>query len=213
MSLLAQPHPGFFEVLASRRAYTSLFYLLLSLATGVLAFTYAVTGLALSLGLAILVIGLPVALLFLLGARLLSVAEAHLLRALVAAEDREGPSLLPRGEGLVDRLRTLLGERRTWTSLLYLLLLMPLGIAYFTTLVSLLATSFGLLAVPVARLLHTTGTFSLDLSYGGWIQAHPNSAALLCGLTGLLLLPLTLHLAILLGRFQVWLASHLLVKA
>ncbi|MBK9798102.1 MAG: sensor domain-containing protein [Holophagaceae bacterium] len=213
MSLLAQPHPGFFEVLASRRAYTTLLYLLLSMATGILAFTYAVTGLALSLGLAILIIGLPVALLFLLGARLLSVAEAHLLRILVDEEDGEGPALLPRGEGLVDRLRALLGERRTWTSLLYLLLLMPLGIAYFTTLVSLLAASFGLLAVPVARLLHTTGTFSLDLSYGGWALAHPNSAALLCGLAGLVLLPLTFHLAMLLGRFQIWLAGHLLVKA
>jgi len=213
MSLLAQPHPGFFEILASRRAYTTLLYLLLSLATGILAFTYAVTGLALSLGLAILVIGLPVALLFLLGARLLAVAEVHLLRVLVDEEDGEGPALLPRGEGLVDRLRALLGERRTWTSLLYLLLLMPLGIAYFTTLVSLLATSLGLLAVPAARLLHATGTFSLDLGCGGWALAHPNSAALLCGLAGLVLLPLTFHLALLLGRFQVWLAGHLLVKA
>ena len=30
---------------------------------------------------------------------------------------------------------------------------------------------------------------------------------------GLALLPLTFHLALLLGRFQVWLAKHLLVNA
>jgi hypothetical protein len=42
---------------------------------------------------------------------------------------------------------------------------------------------------------------------------HPNQAVILCGLVGLLLVPLTLHLALLLGRFQVWLARHLLVRA
>jgi hypothetical protein len=43
MSLLAAPHPGFFEVMATRRAYTTLLYLLLSMATGILAFTSVVT--------------------------------------------------------------------------------------------------------------------------------------------------------------------------
>ena len=35
---------------------------------------------------------------------------------------------------------------------------------------------------------------------------------LVCGLVGALLLPLTLHLGVALGRFQGWLARQLLVR-
>jgi hypothetical protein len=212
MSLLAPPHPGFFEILAMRRAYTTLLYLLLSMATGIFAFTYAVTGLSMSLGLAILIIGIPVALLFLAGTRLLAVAETHLLKLLVGGEGSEAPTLLPRGEGLLDRTKTLITDPRTWTSLLYFLLHLPLGVAYFTTLVSLLSLSLGLLAVPVARLFQATGSFDFDLGGTVWTLAHPNLAAALCGLAGVALLPLLFHLGLLLGRFQLWLAKHLLVR-
>jgi hypothetical protein len=213
MPLLSPPHPGFFEVLATRRAYTTLLYLLCSMVTGILTFTYAVTGLSLSLGLAILIIGLPVAAAFLAGTRVLSVAEVHLLKALVGAEGSEAPTLLPAGEGWLARLKALVTDRRTWTSLLYFLLLLPLGIAYFTLLVTLLTTGLALLAVPVLRLLHLGASFTGDLGGVAWVTAHPGLAVALCGLAGLALLPLTFHLALLLGRFQVWLARHLLVRA
>lgn len=212
MSPLSLPHPGFFEVLATRRAYTTMLYLMLSMATGICTFTYVVTGLSLSAGLAILIIGIPVALTFLLGARLLSVGEVHLLRFLVGDGDPEAPALLPAGIGLWERLKGLLGDRRTWTSLLYLMLLMPLGIAYFTTLVSLLSVSLGFLSVPVARIFQVTGHFDVDLGGLAWASLHPNLTALLCGLAGLALVPLVFHLGLLLGRFQVWLARHLLVR-
>lgn len=213
MPLLSPPHPGFFEVLSSRRAYTTLLYLLFSMVTGILTFTYAVTGLSLSLGLAILIIGIPVAVAFLAGTRLLSVAEVHLLKTMVGAEGSEAPALMPTGEGWLARTKALVGDPRTWTSLLYFVLLMPLGIAYFALLVSLLATSLALLAVPVLRLLHVGGSFTGDVGGVLWISAHPGLAVVLCGLAGLALLPLTLHLALLLGRFQIWLARHLLVRA
>ncbi|HEY3399890.1 MAG TPA: sensor domain-containing protein [Geothrix sp.] len=211
--LLVPPHPGFFEVLAARRTYTTLLYLLLSLATGILTFTFAVTGLSLSLGLAILIIGIPVAVAFLAGTRLLSVAELHLLKALVGDEGSVAPALLPAGEGWLAQLKALASDRRTWTSLLYFLLYLPLGIVYFTLLVTLLTTGLALMAVPAASLFHATGSFSLDMGGPAWLVAHPNLAATLCGLTGLALIPLTFHLALLLGRFQIWLARHLLVHA
>ena len=49
----------FFSVYSDPRAYVSLFFMFLSLVTGCVYFTFAVTGLSLSLGLAILIIGLP----------------------------------------------------------------------------------------------------------------------------------------------------------
>jgi len=213
MSLSSPTHPGFFEVLATGRAYTTLLYLLLSLATGCFAFTFAVAGLSLSLGLAILIIGLPVALAFLAGTRLLAVAETHLLKLLVGGGTAEAPALLPEGEGWLGRVKALVLDRRTWTSLLYFLLHLPLGIAYFTLMVTLLSLGLGLLALPLARLFLAPGAISLGVGGGAWMVAHPDLALVLCGLAGLFLLPLTLHLALLLGRLQVWLARHLLVRA
>jgi hypothetical protein len=153
-----------------------------------------------------------VAVAFLAGTRLLSVAEVHLLKALVGDGAVEAPALLPVGEGWLGRMKVLVSDRRTWTSLLYFLLLLPLGIAYFTLMVTLLSLSLGLLAVPLAHLFHFNGSFNMDLCGGAWILAHPGLPMFLCGLAGLLLLPLALHLALLLGRFQAWLARHLLVR-
>src|SRR5690606_19730899 len=62
----------FFGVVADPHTYGSLFYMLLSLATGVFYFTWVVTGASLSAGLLVLIVGVPLLLLFLLSVRLLS---------------------------------------------------------------------------------------------------------------------------------------------
>ncbi len=55
----------FFGVAADPRAYGAVFYMLLSMATGIFYFTFVVTGLSLSAGFAVLIIGIPFFLLFL----------------------------------------------------------------------------------------------------------------------------------------------------
>src|SRR5450755_1148462 len=50
------PLARFFGVYLDPRSYTSLFYMLLALATGIVYFTFVVTGLSLSAGFAVLVI-------------------------------------------------------------------------------------------------------------------------------------------------------------
>src|SRR5262249_13245837 len=57
--------PGLFGVLVDPKAYGALIYMVLSLATGIFYFTWAVTGVSLTIGFAILIIGIPFALLFL----------------------------------------------------------------------------------------------------------------------------------------------------
>src|SRR5690606_40469066 len=54
----------FFGVAAEPRTYAALFYMLLSLATGIFYFTWVVTGVSLSAGLAVLIIGIPFLVLF-----------------------------------------------------------------------------------------------------------------------------------------------------
>jgi len=211
MPAIAAPLTGYFAILASPRAYATLGYLLLSMATGIFAFTFAMTGLSLSLGLAVLIVGIPFAVAFLALARMLAVAEARLLRVLVDPEAPTAAPLLPTGAGGMARIQALVTDRRTWTSLAYFLLLLPLGIAYANVLAALLIVAFGLMAAPLVALFAAPGTVSLEgLQLVG---NHPTLLLAACGLVGALLVPLTLHLGLVLGRFQSWVARHLLVRA
>ena len=56
----------FFGVFTEQRAWGALLYLVFALGTGIIYFTWAVTGFSTSAGLLILIIGIPIAMLFLL---------------------------------------------------------------------------------------------------------------------------------------------------
>src|SRR3982074_3098004 len=72
----------FFGVYQDPRAYTSLFYMLLTLATGIVYFTFVVAGLSLAAGFAVLVIGVPFFLAFIGIARVIALGEGRLLEAM-----------------------------------------------------------------------------------------------------------------------------------
>lgn len=211
---MSQAPGGFFEVLFHPKAYTSALYLMISMVTGIIAFTWAVTGISLSLGLLVLIIGLPFALAFLVSARGLAQVELALMDGLLDANLPRPAPLLPRGDSFLLRLKHLVCDRLTWTTLLFQLAQLPLGLFYFTLMTVLASLGLGFLAAPFARfaghgVLQVEGLPD-QLS---WIAAHPTQTSLLCALAGLLLLPGTLHAALFLGRFQAWLAGKLLVRA
>jgi uncharacterized membrane protein len=139
----------FFSVYSDPRAYVSLFFMVLSLVTGCVYFTFAVTGLSLSLGLAPLIIGLPVFLGFIGITRVISLSESRLLEAVSGV--RMPRRLVHPGapSGLVPRILKMLKDARTWTTLIYLWMMLPLGIVYFTTAVTGLAVGVSFLFVPV----------------------------------------------------------------
>ena len=68
----------FFGVAADLRAYACLFYLFASLALGILYFTIAITGISLSLGLLVLIIGIPFVVGFLTAVRGIAVVEGRI---------------------------------------------------------------------------------------------------------------------------------------
>ena len=203
------PWPGLFEVLRTPKAYTSLLYLVMSLATGIFFFTWAVTGLSLSLGLFILIIGIPFAIAFLGSVRMLALVEGRLVEALLDVRMPRRPSLLPEGKGWMERLRNLLTDGHTWTSLAYLVLHLPLGVLFFTLMVTGLSLSVSFMLAPFAHWLFGSSAM-FDFGYGqlpntGWILIV-NAVGGFFGLLG------TLHLALALGRFQGYLAKHMLVR-
>ena len=63
------------------------------------------------------------------------------------------PRRLPTEEpvrGIWPRIRAMLTDRRTWSTMFYMLLQLPLGIAYFTVAVTGLALSLSLVVAPIA---------------------------------------------------------------
>jgi hypothetical protein len=200
------------------RAYTSLFYMLLTLATGIVYFTFVVTGLALSAGLAVLVIGIPFFLAFIGMARVLALGEGRLLEATTGERMPRRPVHPGPSASWLTRIADMLKDVRTWTTLLYLLLMLPLGILYFTIAVAGLAAGLRLALAPLVLLVGDLGLLPLDpgmIQIGGFSYGSPQSvvAALLCVAVGVVILALMLHAARGIARGHARLAKALLVTS
>ena len=86
----------FFGVVIEPRAWGALLYLLFTLATGIIYFTWAVTGISLSLSLLILIIGIPIAGLFILSTRGLALLEGRMVEALLGIRMPHRPLFSPK---------------------------------------------------------------------------------------------------------------------
>lgn len=199
----------FFGVAADPHTYGALFYMLLSMATGIFYFTWVVTGASITAGLLILIIGVPLLLLFLMSVRLLSLVEGRIVEALLGERMPRRPLYTQRDKPWVQRLKELFTDARTWTAMGYFLLMMPLGTAYFTIVVTLVSLSLSLIVAPVALMFGAQGVLVLE-----GVTFVPDSPLLwpLSFVAGVVLLFGTLHLARGIGRLHGWLAKHLLVR-
>jgi len=198
----------FFAVFADPLAYSSLFYMLLSLATGIFYFTWAVTGLSLSLGLSILIFGLPFAVLFISTVRALSLVEGRLIETMLGVRMPRRPLYADRGKPFTGRIKAMFVDPRTWSTLLYIMLKLPLGIIYFVFAVVGLSLSIALALSPITDAVFGIGLVNIDdLSFAPPLWALP-----LTLLLGVALLCVTLHMARGVGRMQGQLAKHFLVK-
>jgi uncharacterized membrane protein len=203
---------AFFGVFLDPRAYTSLFLMLLSLATGVIYFTFAVTGLALSAGLSVLVIGIPFFLLFMALTRVVSLAEGRLIEATTGERMPRRPVRQSSTEGFWTRVGQMLKDRRTWTTLAYFILMLPLGIVYFVIAVVGLSVSLGFIFAPLVELASRFSWFGMpdDLhSSPAWLDSL--WAMPLLVFVGVLLLTVLMHLARGVGRLHAMYAKALLV--
>jgi len=204
----------FFGVAADPRAYAALFYMLLSLATGIFYFVWAVTGLSLSIGLSILIFGLAFAVLFFGTVRVLSLVEGRIIEVMLGERMPRRPVYAERGKPFMERIKDMFTDPRTWSTLLYMLLMLPLGIVYFTLAVSGIVTSLALMVAPIAILLRYYGVID---NGGVYIDGHMFVPPLILMpftfLLGMVLLFAMLHVARGIGHFQGALAKHLLVKS
>jgi hypothetical protein len=201
------PIAAFFGIVVDPRAWGALIYMLLAMLTGTIYFTIVVTGISLSVGLAILIIGVPIMLLFLAIVRAVSLAEGRLVEALLGERMPRRPALSPAEGGIIKRIAWWLKDYRTWTTMLYMLLMLPLGVVYFTVLTTAISFGASMFAGPVVQFV-TGSPMVVTGDYGYFIEwwAVPFVWAL-----GLLVFILTLHGAKLVGRIHAAYAKVMLV--
>lgn len=199
----------FFGVAADPRAWAAMFYMLLALPTGIFYFTWTVTGLSLSLGLSILIFGLPLALLFLASTRVLSLVEGRIVEVMLGERMPRRPQYAARNQPLLTRAKGMFTDPRTWSTMFYMVLMLPLGIIYFTVLITVLSLGLGLALNPLIYLFTGIGLVNYDdqvFMAPLWLQPFQVmfGIALLFGL---------MHLARGVGKLQGAIAKQLLVQA
>jgi uncharacterized membrane protein len=199
----------FFGVVADPRTYTSMFYMLLSLATGIFYFTWVVTGMSLSLGLAVLIIGLPFLVLFFASVRLLSVVEGRIIEVMLGERMPRRPLYTERGQPLMTRIVAMFTDPRSWSTLAYMLLMLPIGIVYFTLAVSVLSVAISFIVAPFVWFFGG----HLGMTIGIYTDADLNWLSPLLFPLGIVLLFVFMHVARGIGRLHGQLAKHLLVRS
>jgi hypothetical protein len=134
-------------VVVKPQTYLNIAYLLLAFPLGVAYFIFLVTGLSLGVSLAILWIGIPL----FVGVLLLSRTFANLERRLTS-KLLNIDIALPTHDNLQrtfwQRAKAVVVDTGTWAEVFYLFSKFVLGIISFVVVVTLLATSLGLMATP-----------------------------------------------------------------
>lgn len=203
----------FFGVYGDSRTWTALFYMLLALVTGVFYFTMTVTGLSVSAGLLVLIIGIPFFLIFVGFTRVLALAEGRLVEGLLGQRMPRRPLYPAKGVPILERIKDMLVDRRTWTTMFYFLLMLPLGIFYFVVATVGITVSIGLVGGSIASVLMALDVGSGSLSIDGHAVYYGPSpwAAPFLLVGGIVLLTAVMHGVRAIGRAHGTLAKHLLV--
>lgn len=181
------PLSRFFGIAADPAAWGALFYMFLALATGIAYFTIVVTGLSLTAGLLVLIIGIPFALLFLAVVRAISFAEGRIVEGLLGVRMPRRPRNVGVQGDLWTRVKSWFTDYRTWTTMLYMLLQLPLGVIYFTVLVTGLATSVATILLPAIQEVADSPVIRIG-EYGYLIDAWAYPLVVVLGVLGLVVM-------------------------
>ena len=209
-SVTTKPGSGlghFFAIYADPKAWGALLYMLIAFVTGTIYFSWAVTGVSVSISFAIFIFGLPVALLFLLSVRGIAWLEGRLVEALLGVRMPRRSLPGPQGTKLLERIKALLKDKHTWFSLIYMFTQFVLGIIYFVVLVTVFALSLSGIAIPILQEI-----FGLPIAQiGSLYYLMPQWGYPLTVLAGFLLWTVTMHLVKWVGGLHGRFAKAMLV--
>lgn len=220
-----------FGVVFDPHTYGAILYMLLALPLGVGYFTFVTVGLSLSVGLMILIIGVLIALLFMAMTRGLSTVEGFITQALLGARiehrtsetveseaDDNDASDEPAQITVWTRIKAMFTDARTWTSMIYMALMLPLGVGYFTLAVTGFAIALSFMLAPIASVfvdnVHVmeVSTDESELLIGLSELANSPVGMILMAIAGFILLIAMMHISRGIGWFQARLAERMLVR-
>jgi hypothetical protein len=199
----------FFGVYGDARAWGALLYMLIAFVTGVFYFSWAVTGISVSVSFAIFIFGLPFALLFFLSVRGLALLEGRLVEALLGVRMPRRPLFSHQGMKWFDRLKTLVSDKHTWLMLVYMFAQFVLGIAYFVMIVTVLSVSLSFIAVPFFQEFLDQGAIMMN---NGIRYILPAWTYPLLVLTGFLLWTTFMNISRVIGQLHGRFAKWMLVS-
>jgi signal transduction histidine kinase len=162
-------------------------YLLATLPVGVFWFTSLWVLLAVGLSLAVLWIGLPILRVALQAVRAGADAERRFLGWGLGISL---PAPVRSDAGQARWWSARLADPTTWRDAIYLMLLLPLGVVWFSLVMISLVIPLALLAVPVTYRLFPSGQFSFVSSEWRWVVVDSLPKALLFAVIGVLLVVL-----------------------
>jgi len=197
----------FFGIVYDPRAWGALLYMFISLITGIVYFTWVSTGIYLSIGMLVLIIGLPIAYLFLMSFRGIALVEGRIIEGLLGVRMPRRALFSQPGLKWWVQLKVLLTDKRTWTTVAYMMLQLPLGVIYFTITLVLLTFSLVLVASPIMRY-----AFNLPfITTEHYRVFMPDNLMPVAVFLGVVLFVLLMHAARGLGTLHARLARALLV--
>ncbi len=196
----------FLMIIADPQAWGAVLYMIISMVTGIFFFTWVVTGFSLSASLLVLIIGIPIAGLYLLSIRGIALVEGRIVEALLGVRMPRRAMFIKSKRGLWNRFVELLSSSVTWKAQVYMILQLALGTAYFVLMVTLFALSLSFIFSPILELV-----FHLPLEVNGIDEFTYPWLLPFIPIVGALLLLGSLHLAKLIGRFHGWFAKLMLV--
>jgi hypothetical protein len=182
--------------------------MILALVTGIIYFTWTVTGISVGASMIFLIIGIPIIILFLYSIRGIAFVEGRIVEAILGERMPRRSKYTNKDTKLWDRIKDLLTDRTTWLGMLYMILQLPLGIIYFTLMVTLIATSISLIFAPIVQLLMNINIINID----GYYYYPPDWTLPLITIVGMLLITLTMHFAKFIGKIHGRWAKLLLVN-
>ncbi|WP_210494458.1 sensor histidine kinase [Patulibacter sp. SYSU D01012] len=187
-----------------RRAARDLAFLVAGLVTGTAFFSVAVTLASLSVGLLVLVVGLPVAALSFTVLRWCADVERHRVAAITGA--RVEAHYRPASGPLFSRALEVVRDPRRWRDLAYLVVQFPLSVVAFSLAVGLWGTALSMILYPLYY-------WALPEGGGTWLNEVGFDSlplALVACVLGFALLPVSFAVARALVAAEVALARTLL---
>lgn len=194
------------------RVWASLVYMIIALVTGTVYFTIVVTGLSTAGGMLVLIVGIPLFMLVLAIVRGLALIEGRIVETLLGTRMPRRARSTPPDLGFWNRMLWWLKDGRTWASMAYMLLMLPLGTAYFVTAVVGLSVGLALVTSPIwGWIPWAVGDHTIiinDVTYNWW----PLWMIPIAFVVGVLFLIGFMHLVKWIGRGHAAFAKAMLVR-